>query len=379
MLTKHARFWKARRSASSRFRLGAFHGWCVLLLSVLFTTSAAAASRTARVVLVTSDNVELARKVRAEAEHVGILVASERAVPAGGDGELTLRHDAAGVVELTSSDRVRIHVAASGEHAAYDTVVVRAPADGDGFALRVVEQVRARFVELRLLPPEPESATTTAENQPGAAGQSATEKAALDTNPKKANDGPSGVPTTEAPTLGLTVGGGLTGASGGIGLTPGVALGLRLEPTARFTAALHALLPLVENEVNAPEGEASIRVNLFFAELGYRLAPPSAVLQPELGAGAGLVVLPMEGETTEPLEGHTDQLVAGVYFLSAGAGISLEPWLRLRGGIRAGLSAPRPVVVFDDREVAAWGRGFFAATVEAEFRLPLSSGAAGVQ
>jgi hypothetical protein len=49
------------------------------------------------------------------------------------------------------------------------------------------------------------------------------------------------------------------------------------------------------------------------------------VLQPELGAGAGLVVLPMEGEATEPLDAHTDQLVAGVYFLSAGAGISLEP------------------------------------------------------
>lgn len=372
MPTKRGRFWKARRSASGRFRLGAFHGWCVLLLSVLFTTSAGAESKTARVVLVASGNVELARKVRAEAEHVGILVTSEGAVPPGGDAELVGRHAAAGVVELTSPDRVRIHVAASGEHSAYDTVVVRAPADGDGFALRVVEQVRGRLVELKLLPPEP---ATDAETTAGAVAASESEKAALDTNPKRATDG---VPSTETPTLGLTVGGAVTGASGGVGLTPGVALGLRLEPAARFSAALRALLPIVENEVNAPEGEASVRVNLFLAEVGYRLAPPSAVLQPELGAGAGLVVLPMEGETTEPLEAHKDQLVAGVYFLSAGAGISLEPWLRLRGGVRGGLSAPRPVIAFDGRDVATWGRGFFAATIEAEFRLSLS-GAEGAR
>jgi hypothetical protein len=350
----------------------------VLLLSLLYATSATGQSRTARVVLVASGNVELARKVRAEAEHVGILVTNERAVPAGGDAELIERYDAAGVVELDSADRVRIHVAASGEHSAYDTVVVRAPADGDGFALRVVEQVRGRLVELRLLPPEPEAVpATSAEKPPGGAATPAGEKAALETNQTKTIGGPpSGA---ETPTLGLMVGGALTGASGGVGLTPGVALGLRLEPASRFSAALHALLPIVENEVNAPEGEASIRVNLFFAELGYRLAPSTSRFQPEIGAGAGLVVLPMEGETSEPREAHKDQLVAGVYFLGVGAGVAVEPWLRVRGGLRAGTSAPRPVVVFDGNEVAAWGRGFFAATLEAEFRLSLSGGAAGVQ
>ncbi len=349
----------------------------MLLLSLLYATSAAGQSRTARVVLVESGNTELARKVRAEAEHVGILVTSERVPSAGGDAQLVERYDAAGVVELVSADRVRIHVAASGEHSAYDTVVERAPADGDGFALRVVEQVRGRFVELRLLQAEPESAPGPgAEKPPGPAAPTASEKAALETNQNKTN---AGAPGAETPTLGLTVGGALTGASGGVGLTPGIALGMRLEPASRFSLALHALLPIVENEVNASEGEASIRVNLFFAELGYRLAPPSARFQPEVGAGAGLVVLPMEGEAFEPLEAHNDQLIAGVYFLAVGAGVAVEPWLRVRGGVRAGTSAPRPVIVFDDREVAAWGRAFFAATLEAEFRLSLSGGATGVE
>jgi hypothetical protein len=159
-----------------------------------------------------------------------------------------------------------------------------------------------------------------------------------------------------------------------MGATPGVALGLRLEPVARWAASLHALLPVAENDVFAPEGTASIRVNLLFAELGYRLAAPSAAIEPEAGLGAGLVILPMEGETVAPHQAHSDRLVAGIYFLQVGAGFALEPWLRLRAGARLGLSAPRPTIEFSDREVAAWGRGFLVATLEAEFQLPLSSG-----
>jgi hypothetical protein len=116
-----------------------------------------------------------------------------------------------------------------------------------------------------------------------------------------------------------------------------------------------------------------VRVNLFFAELGYRLAPPGASFQPEVGAGAGLVVLPLQGETAAPREAHDDQLVAGVYFLGVGAGYSVESWLRVRAGVRGGLSAPRPTIRFSDREVASWGRPFLAATLEAEFQVPLSS------
>jgi hypothetical protein len=329
-------------------------GWCVLLSS-LFAISNAAAASAARIVVVTSGNAELARKVRAEAEHAGILVASEEVASPAGDKALLEKHGAVGVVELSSPDRVRIYVAASGEHGDYRAVVERAPADGDGFALRVVEQVRGRLVELRLLPPEPESRAAPVASTPPEP----------DTSP--------GVEVPPPPTLGLAVGGAMSVAAGGIGVAPAIALGLRLEPSARFSASLHALLPVVDNEVNEPEGEASVLVNLFLAELGYRFARPGARFQPEVGAGAGLVVLPLEGEAAPPREGHDDQLVAGVYFLGLGAGYSIEPWLELRAGARVGLSAPRPAIRFSEREVAAWGRPFFAATLAAEFQLPLSS------
>lgn len=319
-------------------------------------SNAAAASATARIAIVASGNTELARKVRAEAEHAGIVVANEEAATPGGDGALLEKHGAVAVVELLSADRVRIYVAPSGEHGDYRAFVERAPADGDGFALRVVEQVRGRLVELRLLPAEPERGA-----------------AEVVTAPPEASTPRSGELPPPSPTLGLAVGGALSVASGGIGPTPGIALGLRLEPSARFSAALHALLPIVENEVNEPEGEASVLVNLFFAELGYRFAAPRAPFQPEVGAGAGLVVLPLEGEAVEPREAHDDELVAGVYFLGLGAGYSVDSWLVIRAGVRAGLAAPRPTLKFSGREVAAWGRPFMAATLEAEFQVPLSS------
>jgi hypothetical protein len=337
----------------------------MLLVAFLFAASASAASVAPRVVLVAPDGAELARKVRAEAEHVGISIASERG-PSPGDGELLRRHGAVGVVELVSPERVRIHVAPSGDHGAYDTSIERAPADGDGFAVRVVEQVRGRLVELRILVPESEAVRDA-------------ERPADPTPPRDTVSSRPGVDRPDArqrasvhsPTLGLAVGGAGTAAVGGLGVTPGVALGLRLEPTSRWAATLRALLPVAENDLVAREGEASAQISLFLAELGYRLAP-NARVEPELGPGAGLVVLALEAEANAPREAHTDDVVASVYFLHAGASFKTTSWLRLRAAVRGGMSAPRPVLRFDEREVATWGRGFFSGTLEAEFQLPLS-------
>jgi hypothetical protein len=211
----------------------------MLLLGLFFATNALAASGTARIVLVASDNAELARKVRAEAEHVGISTATESRAVSAGDAELVRRHGAVGVVELASPDRVRIHLAPSGEHGAYDAVVERAPADGDGFAVRVVEQVRGRLVELRLLPAEPEAAPQTQAREASA-------PPALGANPSRPRQDrpdPAQGASGKSPTLGLAVGGAGTVAFGGVGATPAASLALRLEPTSRWAATLRALLP----------------------------------------------------------------------------------------------------------------------------------------
>src|SRR5687768_10393156 len=105
MPTRHARFWRAKPDARrGPLRFSAFYGWCVLLLASFFAANAMAAS-TARIVLVASGNAELARKVRAEAEHVGISIATEGGAGSAGDAELVRRHGAVGVVELVSPDR----------------------------------------------------------------------------------------------------------------------------------------------------------------------------------------------------------------------------------------------------------------------------------
>jgi hypothetical protein len=368
MRTRHARFWKAP-GASGRFGPRALY-WCsVFLVAFLFAANAPAANGAARIVLVTSGNEELARRVRAEAEHVGISIASDSGTPASGDTELLQRHAAVGVVELRSSDRVRIYVAPSGEHGAYETAIDRAPADGDGFALRVVEQLRGRLVELRILPPEPESGVRVPEHDP--TPPPAREASSL--RPGDARGRVPAKPSSFAPTLGLAVGTGGTLAVGDMGVNESVALGLRLEPLPQWATTLRALLPITENDIVAPEGSASVGVTLFLAEFGYRLGSRSQWFQPEIGAGAGLTILSLEGETAPPREAHNDSLVAGLYFLQGGAGFFLAPWLRMRGVVRFGTSAPRPVVRFSDREVASWGRFVTLGTFEAEFLLPLSS------
>src|SRR6185503_14699574 len=130
---------------------------------------------------------ELARKVRAGAEHAGILIAHERGATAVADAELLQRHDAVGVIELATPDRVRIYVAPSGEHAAYETIVERAAADGDGFAVRVVEQVRGRLVELRILPAEPESSAPGSGSEDAKRGDGSSKKDAATEAPSSAS------------------------------------------------------------------------------------------------------------------------------------------------------------------------------------------------
>jgi hypothetical protein len=82
----------------------------------------------------------------------------------------------------------------------------------------------------------------------------------------------------------------------------------------------------------------------------------------------------MRGEASTPFVAHDDSLTAGVYYLHASAGRWLSDSVRLRAGVLAGATAPRPVLRFDDRDVATWGRAFGALALEAEIGFPLGSG-----
>jgi hypothetical protein len=271
-----------------------------------------------------------------------------------------------GVVHVLSALRVRIRFAATGGHDAYATTIEKTPADGDGFATRVVEQVRGRLVELRILPAAPRDAPTNTRNEVASAPP-------IDERPREPRRATAEL--FDGPRMGVSVGASVATAVGGVGVTPGLALGLRIEPTEDWSVTAHALLPITENELSEPEGEADLLVNLFFGEVGYRLTPARSRLQAELGPGAGMLVMPMDAEANTPFTAASDRVTSALFFAHGGLGWLATPWFRTRATVRAGVVAPRPVVSFDGRDVAAWGRGFLALTLDAELTWSLGGGA----
>jgi hypothetical protein len=148
-------------------------------------------------------------------------------------------------------------------------------------------------------------------------------------------------------------------------------LGVGGEPFAeRWELSLLAMLPLTENEVAEPEGEAEVGVNAFVAEIEHHAAFTDKWFL-SAGVGGGVLVLATRAETAAPFVAHEDTLLAGIYYLHVGAVRRVAPWLRLRASVLGGVSAPRPVIRFDDRDVAAWGRAFGGVAIGAELGMPL--------
>jgi hypothetical protein len=358
---------------------------CTLLaLGLLALAGSTLAQATARVVLVTGHEPVLARKVRAEAEAVGLRVV-EIASDAGA-AELMARHDATAVIRLASADRAEVAVGLA--DGAISRTLTRRPTDGDSFALRVVEEVYARLVELRVIEPRSDStappsqsAGGTREASPGSEPVETRRDPSPVSTPGSSHPGQPPAPADRRPDqprtgaearLFLSGGLGISQPAGGVSGSLHGAIGVRLEPARRFAAAAHAFLPLTENNLSEPEGSADVNVNLFLGQIEYALLAPARTLELNAGLGAGVVVLAMHGEAEQPRTGQEQRTIAGVYFLNSSLAWSLTPWFRLRATVLGGLSAPRPVLRFENRPVASWGRPFAAAALTSEFGLPLS-------
>jgi len=317
-----------------------------------------------RVVVVATGNAELVRQVRAEASELGLQTESVADTPPRSDDDWLARPGAVAVVRLVSVDRVAIHVSATGSRSAYDTTLERAGSDGAAFAVRIVELVRGRLVELNLLPSDPE-------RPPALAAASATATAGDRSAGKEAPPPPS-VAAARGPMVWVSAGSGGALASGGLGPTLELALGFRVEPSERWWVAPLALFPATENVVSGPEGSAGVLVEAFIVELGYRFWRPSEHWQLEAGPGVGLAVLTFDADAVAPLEGGSETMRTGLFFAHAGLSATIAPWLCLRPSLAAGTSAPRPVARFAGREVGTWGHAFGMATLTADLGWPLT-------
>jgi hypothetical protein len=133
-----------------------------------------------------------------------------------------------------------------------------------------------------------------------------------------------------------------------------------------------SLYPFADNRVEASEGEARVSWHVFAAGLDYSL-PWRRPWMASVGIGAGLLALDVQGQGRESFVGQRDRLLASAYHVELCAGRQLTSWLRLRATLLTGLNAPRPVLRFDEREVASLGRWFGTLGLSFDVGLPLGA------
>ena len=309
---------------------------------------------------------ELGRKLRAELLYAGFTVVD--APPSHIEPSANAAPERAGdaLIRITSDQRVELHVAGGEERSSFSQALHRRDGEAQSFALRVVEELRARLVDLGisvndvspaeqneaqrvdLAPPRVLPIPTVTEAPP----------ASVDTG-ASARDRPSST------SLWLRGGVGGVWAAGGIGSIVEGAVGASLELESGVVVSVSALVPLNPGEVSAPEGEADVYIGSVAVELGLvqQLSPSWRV---NAGAGAGLLVVSSEAEAQQAFVAQNDTLFAGTYYAQAGATWSLTEAIRIRAGALLGWIAPRPVLRFDQRDVASFGPGFVALVLNAE-------------
>ncbi|HTV23645.1 MAG TPA: hypothetical protein VMG12_33375 [Polyangiaceae bacterium] len=341
----------------------------------------ARAAETSEVLIVGRGSVALSRKLRAEAAYAGLRPIG-RAPQAGAPATLRVLSDGRVLLAVEGVDREQ----------RFEQTLEARPGEREAFALRVVEQLRARLVDVGWTLPEPASSAQTAVSAEAArlsdasgsnvaadgAGAGAPTDVARATNdavpPALDAEGFVGVPerntvvgddvardakrSASAGSAGrvwLEAGVASSWATGGLDAVPQAALGAQLELGAGWHARAGSRWPLRDAELEAAEGEARVAWTAFTTELGRALPLPEPWLA-QAGVGAGLFVIDARGSGRDEFSGRRERLYAGAYFAELSLGRTLTGWLRLRASALGGITAPRPVLRFDEREVASVGR-----------------------
>jgi hypothetical protein len=302
------------------------------------------------VLIIGRGSPELLRKLRAEAAYAGFRpIESARA------------DAAAATLRVLSRERVELSVAGVGGEGRFQQTLVSRAGEGPAFALRVVEQLRARLVDVGwTLPTEasPTPAPSLADTRTSASADVMGERGnghpvVTRREPDQSDDASSTAAATGRVWLDAAVVS--SWAKGGLGATVHAGVGLQLDLDRVWHARATSLWPLHEAELEANEGEASVAWTGFTATLARSLPLPEPWLA-QAGLGAGLLVIDGRGEGRGEFSGRRERLYSGAYFAELSFGRQLASWLTLRASALGGLLGPRPVLRFDEREVASLGR-----------------------
>lgn len=230
-----------------------------------------------------------------------------------------------------------------------DLVSVGRRRHDDLLALRAVEALRARLLEMGVVLPETFDAPEVAPLEEPGWFPGSSEPALAEARP--------------VPLLWLE----LAPTFGGdfeIGMAPRAQLALRLEPTDFWSVGVignFALRPQdVSVESAAGEAVAEATAEWFGAALDARLVDTSWVV--DLGAGAALVRLRADGRAEAPFEGRSPTALTTLPFLRLGVHPELSSVLRLRVESLVGFAAPRAIVGLADEELR-WGAPYWQTSL----------------
>jgi hypothetical protein len=225
-------------------------------------------------------------------------------------------------------------------------------------ALRGAEALRARG----LLVSRPDQSGGEAANATGAIET----KPVVDASPPP----PSRSEHGDGPRLWLALGPGILSSPGGVGPLPFAEVGLRLDFAERWSLHASGLLPLTAQSIAADEGEADIRTSVVAGALDVEWARlPFGGFRS--GAGAGAIVTAMSGTSDSAgFDVASETVTTLALLIDSSFHAELADWLRLRSSVVLGASLPEVSVRFGSREVASFGRPFFAASAVLEATPP---------
>lgn len=181
--------------------------------------------------------------------------------------------------------------------------------------------------------------------------------------------GPRRRPPTRGPRTRLALGPTLALSPGGVGPALDLLAEVRLAGPESIGATIVALVPTLPARVaDAEAGSASVLVALLGADLCWR-PHGSPRLQPDVGAGAAMVLLHLAGSARSGFVGTTDDTLSVLPYVRGGARLGLWRGIGLVAETLMGLAIPQPSIRFAGSEVAVWGAPLVAASVGLEVAL----------
>jgi hypothetical protein len=250
--------------------------------------------------------------------------------------QLAERYQALAVIAVRPPRRAELYLSAT-DTAPRELLHLPEARDERALALKVVERLRARWLQLPRSEPERAAPVEHA--------------ASVDHAP---------VPRPEPqPVLWLGAGAGVLSSADGVGTLPNAVAEIGYLPLPLLACELSATWPLSTATVAAAEGSTDVRVWVLAATVSARLHRPRWDLQ--VGGGPILGLLQVQGNAVDRYESREDSArVRGAHF-RAGFGLRLGArwWLRARGTL--GLGFEEASIVVADRSVARFGRPFLLA------------------